>query len=64
MMFYLDIYSILFTELIITNGLNNEIFHNRVSKVDIDRWYVAVTAETVVHQANSKELISLLEIKY
>ena len=63
MMFYLDIYSILFTELIITNGLNNKIFHNRVCKVDIDRWHAAVTAETVVNQANSKELVSLLEIK-
>ena len=63
MMFYLDIYSILFTELIITNGLNNKIFHHRVRKVDIDRWHAAVTAETVVNQANSKELVSLLEIK-
>ena len=63
MMFYVDINSILLTELIIANGLNNKIFYNRVCKVDIDRWYAAVTAETVVNQANSKELVSLLKIE-
>ena len=64
MVLYVDINSISLTELIIANGLNNKIFHNRVSKVDIDRWYAAVTAETVVYQANSKELVSLLKINY
>ena len=64
MVLYVDINSISLTELIIANGLNNKIFYNRVCKVDIDRWYAAVTAETVVYQANSKELVSLLKINY
>ena len=63
MVLYVDINSISLTELIIANGLNNKIFYNRVSKVDIDRWYAAVTAETIVYQANSKELVSLLKIE-
>ena len=62
MVLYVDINSISLTELIIANGLNNKIFYNLVCKVDIDRWYAAVTAETVVYQANSKELVSLLKI--